>query len=196
MFIKVILLLVHLGDFEMKSTLKMLVAATALWFGLGMGAANAGGYFTGFDQDIDDPTFYSGTFGHTLITGTIGSSFIDHIAIGFPDFGTGYNGDANIRVGMRGPLDTVSLNQFDLFDLTTFTTVASGITAGGGLSDFTFSTIGNHSYELIIGGIKDLSGASYAGNISVSPIPEPETYAMLLAGLGLIGFSARRRRVA
>lgn len=26
------------------------------------------------------------------------------------------------------------------------------------------------------------------------PIPEPETYAMLLAGLGLIGFSVRRRK--
>lgn len=33
----------------------------------------------------------------------------------------------------------------------------------------------------------------YAG-IDVSPIPEPETYAMLLAGLGLIGFVARRRK--
>lgn len=29
---------------------------------------------------------------------------------------------------------------------------------------------------------------------SVSPVPEPETYAMLLVGLGLIGFTARRRK--
>jgi len=28
----------------------------------------------------------------------------------------------------------------------------------------------------------------------ISPIPEPETYAMMLAGLGLLGFSARRRK--
>ena len=28
------------------------------------------------------------------------------------------------------------------------------------------------------------------------PIPEPETYAMLLAGLGLLGFIARRRKTA
>ena len=27
----------------------------------------------------------------------------------------------------------------------------------------------------------------------IMAVPEPETYAMLLAGLGLIGFSARRR---
>jgi len=29
---------------------------------------------------------------------------------------------------------------------------------------------------------------------SLAPVPEPETYAMLLAGLGLLGFSARRRK--
>jgi len=30
--------------------------------------------------------------------------------------------------------------------------------------------------------------------VSVNAIPEPETYAMLLAGLGLLGFAARRRK--
>ncbi|WP_294987254.1 FxDxF family PEP-CTERM protein [Sulfuritalea sp.] len=33
---------------------------------------------------------------------------------------------------------------------------------------------------------------SIGGNIA--PVPEPETYAMMLAGLGLLGFAARRRR--
>jgi hypothetical protein len=32
-------------------------------------------------------------------------------------------------------------------------------------------------------------GAAIAG-----AIPEPETYAMLLAGIGVLGFTARRRR--
>lgn len=35
---------------------------------------------------------------------------------------------------------------------------------------------------------------SYLGGISVTAVPEPETYALMLAGLGLIGFSARRRK--
>jgi len=44
-----------------------------------------------------------------------------------------------------------------------------------------------------------LQGLGDNGNYSAkytptSPVPEPETYAMLLAGLGLIGFSARRRK--
>lgn len=32
------------------------------------------------------------------------------------------------------------------------------------------------------------------GAAAVAPVPEPESYALLLAGLGLAGFSARRRR--
>lgn len=32
------------------------------------------------------------------------------------------------------------------------------------------------------------------GVTGIAPIPEPETYAMLLAGLGLLGFIARRRK--
>lgn len=37
---------------------------------------------------------------------------------------------------------------------------------------------------------------SYAGtlNVSVSPVPEPETYAMMMAGIGLFGFMAGRRK--
>ncbi|HWA37950.1 MAG TPA: PEP-CTERM sorting domain-containing protein [Burkholderiales bacterium] len=41
-------------------------------------------------------------------------------------------------------------------------------------------------------GSKD--GLTNAWYTPTSPIPEPETYAMLLAGLGLMGFVARRRR--
>ena len=32
------------------------------------------------------------------------------------------------------------------------------------------------------------------GNLTISPIPEPETYALMLAGLGLVGWMARRRK--
>ncbi len=38
------------------------------------------------------------------------------------------------------------------------------------------------------------STGSWTGGITVAAVPEPETYALMLAGLGLIGFSARRRQ--
>ncbi len=33
-----------------------------------------------------------------------------------------------------------------------------------------------------------------SGNLTVAAIPEPETYALMLAGLGVVGFMARRRK--
>ena len=36
--------------------------------------------------------------------------------------------------------------------------------------------------------------ASYAGTVNVYPVPEPETYAMMLGGLGLLAFVASRRK--
>ncbi|MDE2389017.1 MAG: PEP-CTERM sorting domain-containing protein, partial [Betaproteobacteria bacterium] len=37
----------------------------------------------------------------------------------------------------------------------------------------------------------------YADNLSLtlSPVPEPKTYAMLFAGLGLLGFTMRRNKL-
>ncbi len=32
-------------------------------------------------------------------------------------------------------------------------------------------------------------------DVNITPVPEPETYALMLAGLGLVGLAARRRRV-
>ncbi|PTQ80123.1 FxDxF family PEP-CTERM protein [Nitrosomonas ureae] len=52
---------------------------------------------------------------------------------------------------------------------------------------------GNYYYE-VTGTVLGLKGGSYTVDSYISPVPEPETYAMLLAGLGMIGFSVRRRR--
>lgn len=38
------------------------------------------------------------------------------------------------------------------------------------------------------------SGAYLEGNFTLAPVPEPETYAMLMAGLALLGFASRRRK--
>jgi autotransporter family porin len=42
----------------------------------------------------------------------------------------------------------------------------------------------------------DFSHLATDGSVNVTAVPEPETYAMLLAGLGLMGFIVRRRRAS
>ena len=42
--------------------------------------------------------------------------------------------------------------------------------------------------------VQSLQGGDSGKYIPTTPIPEPGTYAMMLAGLGLLGFVARRRR--
>jgi hypothetical protein len=61
-------------------------------------------------------------------------------------------------------------------------------------AQYTFSVIGHgqDTLSFAAAGANDSYGGSLDA-VSLSPVPEPETYAMLLAGLGLVGFIARRR---
>ena len=47
------------------------------------------------------------------------------------------------------------------------------------------------TYQIVF---KRASDAAFTGAFTVAAVPEPETYALMLAGLGLIGFTARRRQ--
>lgn len=61
-------------------------------------------------------------------------------------------------------------------------------------SSGTFKTIDASGLKLAAGTQLDYSQLYTTGTISVTAVPEPESYALLLAGLGVIGFVARRRR--
>lgn len=91
-----------------------------------------------------------------------------------------------------------SFTKFDLVKLIdgVYTTVVTG-------------DVGNLTAKITFGGLEadDLGGdyfirvaglgkGSYSGTISVSAVPEAETYVMMLAGVGLMGFVARRRKSA
>lgn len=59
------------------------------------------------------------------------------------------------------------------------------VTSGNGISHFYFNgygVVGNTSIDNV------------AVNSVAQPVPEPETYALMLAGLGLLGVAARRRK--
>lgn len=78
--------------------------------------------------------------------------------------------------------------------------------SGNLVNTTSFSSLSGYSI-FNISGLGNFAGLTFRSNTdpaglrfqnfsynSVSSVPEPETYAMLLVGLGLIGFMARRRR--
>lgn len=64
--------------------------------------------------------------------------------------------------------------------------------AGKGRYAF-FSSAPSSSFTLSLFGTA-AAGATYSGDVTVTAVPEAETYAMMLGGLGLLGFMARRRK--
>ncbi len=75
------------------------------------------------------------------------------------------------------------------------------VTPNGGFSFASIEYSGSGPFQLIVDGVKLTAPkkftSGYTGTIfAVSAVPEPETYAMLLAGLGVMGAIARRRKQA
>ncbi len=125
--------------------------------------------------------------------GTVGTTFSDYLAITF-------DGTRDLVGSLSGTSSSaITFTAFDLLasDMTTVLAVGSVANVGsrlafGGLDSV--NTFGD--YFVHIAGISS-GTAGYNGTLSlVSPVPETEVYGMLLAGLGLMGFVAARRRKA
>jgi hypothetical protein len=68
---------------------------------------------------------------------------------------------------------------------------------GGSVSDLPLGNVSinaNTSIAIEVTGMYTKPGATFNGQLVLTPVPEPETYAMMLAGLAAMGFLAVRRR--
>jgi hypothetical protein len=147
------------------------------------------------------------TFTGSVLGGSQSFSDIFKFTLEQPNTSSGYSVvNFPLDLGSAGTLNTT---------LTTISLVSYGANNvfGGGDDQVLKSTVlpsdGNTQHHLslswdqpitggaylVVGGAVDGSlGGIYSGSISsVSPIPEPESFAMLLAGLGLMGAVVRRR---
>lgn len=93
---------------------------------------------------------------------------------------------------------TLSFTGFNLnllgatFESTPIALSTSGMVSNGLLTG-TVTTTGA-PLILALAGSTTGAGATYTGFLNLSPVPEPETYAMFLAGLGALALIASRRR--
>jgi len=151
----------------------------------------------GFSAGLSDP---SGTAVNHVLSG----SFTD-------TFTFSYSGDAIVDVWLDTSVSLSKLaTQQIVFTSATLNgmalTIDPSFTVGG--SRFSTASLyqvpASGSFTLIVNGFAGLLGsdgqvisASYSGGLNAfpaAPVPEPETYALMLGGLGVVGFIARRRR--
>ena len=139
--------------------------------------------FLGFEAlDTDTFTFSLGS-GTLSNKGTVGDTISGNVVAGMLDF--------TFRDTFAG---TLIGNGQNLGDFTSYAVLGSF--AGAVFTPFTLGG----AYDLILGfndGMRvDSDYDDIVVGLKVAAIPEPETYALMLAGLGAMGFLHRRRRIA
>lgn len=178
-----------------KSLIAAAVLATASFASTAAMAATVGN-----TPQVLDLSAGSGFFGDTFDMGNNGNTFADRFTFSV-DGTTGWNMDAIISSVSRSADTGLDITGVSLYNAAGDTLLASGKSLQSGNIDvWTISgdnlAAGNY-YLQVSGNLVSDQAASFGGAVSMAaPVPEPETYGMMLAGLGVLGFLARRRKAA
>lgn len=105
----------------------------------------------------------------------------------------------DLQIGPPGAVNEIPDLMASLFTLGGGTLIAANIPENNATNVFWSgpAALAAGGYELHISGTPILAGLNHSTfdmRFEVSPVPEPETYGMMLAGLGLMGYVARRRK--
>lgn len=126
---------------------------------------------------VTGPTFSDIELGSFILTGASDVSG----TLGFAPY-------VLIAPGFQIALPSVTFNAITAYH-TTQALTTTGFLAG---DMFTFAGLTSGTYKLRTSG--SLMGSNFIGaQYTVTPVPEPETFAMLLAGLGIVSVLVRRR---
>lgn len=133
-------------------------------------------------------------FGRTVPYST--SSFLDEYNFVLATAADDALGLGALNFSLRGtPYSHISGLSLVMFDAANGI-LGVGADAGNG-ANITLSNVPAGDYRFTVSGIPDgTNGGQYAGVLSVSPVPEPDIWMTMLAGLGIVGVIARRRRQA
>lgn len=125
------------------------------------------------------------TITQNVATASIGTYTLSFAYSGRPDTANHATSSMNVYWGgtllNASPLIGNTNNTWQTFTL-------SGLSGAGPLTQLKFESLGP---------LSSTTYGSYLDNVSVTAsVPEPETYAMMLLGMGFIGFVARRKKTA
>jgi len=165
----------------MKLAVKHLAAVAALAFSAGASAT---------DYPFTMPLAAATPF--SLMVNAFGPSFSDNFTFTAP--ATAINVSGSVVSIDIAPFFNVNNIQISLFDANN-TLISSGVISESSKVEDISVIAGNIYYFQVTGMVPSpaMSGF-YVFSAIAAPIPEPETYALMLGGLGLVGFMAARRR--
>jgi hypothetical protein len=120
---------------------------------------------------------------------------VDHAAGAFSDIFTfsltTASNTISSAVGLGGSGFDITNGTLSLFNAANVQLATT--TWGTSSGSVTFNGAAAGSYYWKVTGTEGELGGAYLYAANTAPVPEPETYVMLLAGLGMIGFIGRRR---
>jgi hypothetical protein len=162
----------------------------------------------GTTPQVLDLTDGSGFFGDTFAMNNNGATFADHFTFSVTGT-TSMNFDAIVSSISRTADTGLDFSGLSLYrvgggtgtgDTGADTLITNGTSLHSGEMDvWTLSSdnlAAGDYYVLVSGNLVSDTSASFGGAVMLAPVPEPETYGMMLAGLGVLGFLARRRKQA
>ena len=138
-------------------------------------------------------------FGHAFAGGNAGNTFSDRYNF------SARAGDAFAAVIATPNWDWLGLGAAGIDSFTVYNTAGfslAGVRLSTDVDPYEVWSAGardlaTDGYYLVVKGtVRNNFGGGYSGALTLAPVPEPATYAMLLGGAGVLGWLGRRRKGA
>jgi hypothetical protein len=133
----------------------------------------------------------------TGISNLAGKTFEDTITFTLPSYNSlAANVTSTIKGVQGNGIKLTSLSLYEGGSLVATGVASTSATGVSSLADLLYEGLEPAgTYKLVVDGkFLGKGGGSYGGTVSVTPVPEPETWGLTVSGLAAVGLMVRRRK--